>query len=93
MATNKGSRSATPHKHISSRRILRFPQLKGKIIADVELGASADDFSLTFFFQDKTALSFDIEPGIRLVPELADCKGDWKLLKRWRPVQSKSSIL
>jgi hypothetical protein len=80
------------HKVTRSRRIrkvLSFPQLKGKIIADVELSLSPEYHAVDIRFEDKTALTFELQPCFQVTPELADWKtGDYKLLKRWRPVLS-----
>jgi len=91
MADHKVTRSRQ-RKEVPSRRVLRFPQAKGKIIADVELSVSPDYYVVDIRFQDKTSLSFDIEPCIRVMPELANWKtGNYRLLKRWQPVHSRSS--
>jgi len=74
------------------QRVLRFPQAKGKIIAEVELAVSSDYCLVEIKFQDKTALSFDLEPCVMVYPELTNWKtGNYKPLKRWRPVHSRSS--
>jgi hypothetical protein len=83
MAANKSNRSRKGR----SRQFPHFPQVKGKIIADVELSMSPEYRAVDIRFQDKTALTLSIEPRFRIVPVLADWKtGDYKLLKRWRPV-------
>jgi hypothetical protein len=71
------------------RKVLRFPQTKGKIVADVELSISPEYSVVDIRFQDKTALTFSLEPCFQVTPVLADWKtGDYKLLKRWHPVLS-----
>ena len=83
MAANKTTRSRR------RRKVLRFPQTKGKIVADVELSTSPEYSVMDIRFQDKTALSFSIEPCFQIVPVLADWKtGDRRLLKRWQPVHN-----
>ena len=73
-------------------RYHKFPQTRGKIVADVEVSVSPDYYAVHIKFQDKTALTFDLESCVQLTPELADWKtGDYKLLKRWQPVRSRSS--
>jgi hypothetical protein len=73
-------------------RVLRFPQTKGKIIADVELSLSSEYHAVDIRFQDKTSLTLSIEPCFQVTPVLADWKtGDSKLLKRWQPIHSRSS--
>ena len=88
MAANKVTRSRR-RKKVSYRRVLTFPQTKGKIIADVELSLSSDYRAVDIRFQDKTSLTLSIEPCFQVTPVLADWKtGDYKLLKHWRPVRS-----
>ena len=78
------------HKVTRSRRrrkVLRFQQIKGKIIADVELSLSPEYRAVDIRFQDKTSLTLSIEPCFQVMSVLADWKpGDYKLLKRWKPV-------
>jgi hypothetical protein len=71
------------------RKVLRFPQTKGKIISDVELSLSPEYHAVDIRFQDKTSLTLSIEPCFQVTPVLADWKtGDYKLLKRWQPILS-----
>ena len=86
MATRKATRSRA-RKKVPFRRVLNFPQTKGKIVADVELSLSSDYRAVDIRFQDKTALTFDLQPCFQVSPVLADWKtGDYKPLKRWRPI-------
>ena len=88
MAAHKVTRSRA-RKKVPYRRILRFPQIKGKIIADVELSLSSDYRAVDIRFEDKTALTLSIEPCFRIAPVLANWKtGNYRLLKRWKPVLS-----
>jgi hypothetical protein len=88
MAAHKVTRSRAGKK-VPSRRVLRFPQIKGKIIADVELSLFSEYRAVDIRFQDKTSLTLSIEPCFQVTPVLADWKtGDYKLLKRWKPVLS-----
>ena len=88
MAANKATRSRR-RKKVPFRRVLNFPQTKGKIIADVELSLSPEYHAVDIRFKDKTSLTFDLQPCFQITPVLADWKtGDYKLLKRWRPVLS-----
>ncbi|MGC2695295.1 MAG: hypothetical protein WA738_05835 [Candidatus Angelobacter sp.] len=92
MADLKRIRSRTRKKAAPFTRVLRFPQAKGKIIAEVALSVSPADFAVDIRFQDKTSLTFDLEPCVSVFPELTDWKtGNYKPLKRWRPVHSRSS--
>jgi hypothetical protein len=88
LANHKVTRSRR-RKEVPYRRVLRFPQIKGKIIADVELSLSPEYHAVDIRFQDKTSLTLSIEPCFQIAPVLADWKtGDYKLLKRWKPVHS-----
>jgi hypothetical protein len=83
MADHKVTRSR------QRREVLRFPQAKGKIIADVELSLSPEYNVVDIRFQDKTSLTFDLQPCFQVTPVLADWKtGDRRLLKQWKPVLS-----
>jgi hypothetical protein len=88
MAAHKVTRSRAETK-VPYRRVLRFPQIKGKIIADVELSLSPEYHAVDIRFEDKTSLTLSIEPCFQVTPVLADWKtGDYRLLKRWKPVLS-----
>jgi hypothetical protein len=87
MAKSKRTRSRAGNKPYE--RVQKFPMAKGKIIAEVELSISPDYNVIEVFFQDKTSLSFNLEPRVQVVPELVNWKsGSYKPLKRWRPVLS-----
>jgi hypothetical protein len=75
-------------------RKMKFPEVKGKTIQAIELFVSADECIIDIGFQDRTSLSFDVAACAVIVPKLADWKtGEYKPLKRWRPVHSRSSRL
>ena len=85
MAANKTKRSRPGEK--AYRRVLKFPKAKGKIIAEVELSISPDYNIIEIIFQDKTSLTFNLEPCLQVGPELVSWKsGSYKPLRRWRPV-------
>jgi hypothetical protein len=87
MAKSKGIRSGKRKK--AYQRVLRFPKARGKIIAEVELAISPDYNIIEIVFQDKTSLSFNLEPCFQVVPELVSWKsGSYKPLRRWRPIHS-----
>ncbi|MGC2744627.1 MAG: hypothetical protein WA672_15740 [Candidatus Angelobacter sp.] len=92
MAVSKATRSRARKKAVPYQRVINFQQAKGKVIAEVELSVSPDYYIIDIGFQDKTALSFEIEPCIQAFPKLTSWKtGNSKSLKRWRPVHSRSS--
>ncbi|MGB8131685.1 MAG: hypothetical protein WCG81_18005 [Candidatus Angelobacter sp.] len=71
------------------QRIQKFREAKGKIIAEVELFLSSDYNIIEIVFQDKTSLNFQLEPCFQVAPELVNWKsGEYKPVKRWRPVHS-----
>ena len=88
MATSKGTH---PRKK-RTRRFLQFPQVKGKTVESVEIGPDVD--VITILFEDKTVLSFDLDPQLTVFSELSDWKtGNWRGIKRWRPLRSKPSMV
>ena len=85
MADSKVTRSRKIRKRSD------FPEVTGKIVEAVELKASDPGYSIGLIFTDRTFLSFDIEPqmAFTIAPELSDWKtGNYKPLKRWRPLSS-----
>jgi hypothetical protein len=87
MATNKAKRSRAGNK--AGQRVLRFPQAKGKTVAEVELSLSPDYNIVEIVFDDKTSLNFEVKPCFQIVPELVNWKsGEYKPFKRWRPMRS-----
>jgi hypothetical protein len=81
-------------KKKSYQRVHAFPQAKGKIIERVELDVTPDYYIVEIRFQDKTALSFELEPCVMVYPKFTNWKsGNYRPLKRWRPVHSRSSRL
>jgi hypothetical protein len=90
MAVSKATRSRARKKAAPYQRVLKFPQAKDKIIANVELSVSSDYYIIEISFQDKTSLCFDLEPCVSVFPKLINWKsGEYKPLKRWRPVHSR----
>jgi hypothetical protein len=86
----KGAMAASKRtKKNAHQRVHKFPTAKGKIIADVELSVSPDYNVIEIVFDDKTSLSFNIEPCFQVMPELVNWKsGEYKPIKRWRAVHS-----
>jgi hypothetical protein len=90
MAKSKRTRSRAGNKPY--QRVHKFPAAKGKVIAEVELAISPEYNIIEIVFQDKTSLSFNLESCLQVVPELVNWKsGNYKPIKRWRPVHSRSS--
>jgi len=67
----------------------RFNDVAGKTVEFVEFYTRGEFHCLDVRFQDKTSLAFIIEPGFTVEPDYSDWKtGNWRPLKRWRPIQS-----
>lgn len=86
MADTKSTHSEESH----TRQVTSFPEVNGKIVESVELSSASDYYEITFRFQDKTGLTFIIEPGVVTFPVLADwTDGEEKTIKKYKPVRSK----
>jgi hypothetical protein len=48
---------------------MKFTKVKGKIIQTVELFISSEECIIDIGFQDKTSLTFDVEPCVVITPE------------------------
>lgn len=69
-----------------------FPEVVGKIVEKVEVSIETGYYGITIRFQDKTALTFPIEPCIFVSPVYADwTDGEENTLKQYEPVRSKVS--
>ncbi|HET9281158.1 MAG TPA: hypothetical protein VFR24_04275 [Candidatus Angelobacter sp.] len=87
MAVRKTTRSRKPRS-----RMLRFSEVKGKTLEAVEV--DPDVTAITILFEDKTALSFDLDPMLLVFPELGSLKtGNWRSRKRWPVMRSKPAML
>jgi len=88
MAAHKRTRSGKSR----TRQFTRFPEVNGKIVESVEVDPHVE--TITILFKDRTALSFDLEPRLTVFPDLSGWKsGNWRGLKRWRPVHSEVSTV
>jgi hypothetical protein len=66
-----------------------FAEFKGKIVHDIEVSITGDGCAIGIMFQDRTYLSFNVETGVAVLPELSSFKtGEYKPLKRWRPIST-----
>jgi hypothetical protein len=79
------------HKGTGSRktrtRFTRFPEVRGKIVSEVEVDPDAN--AILILFDDNTALSFDLESSHIVFPELSSRKrGTWKPVKQWPSIHS-----
>ena len=66
-----------------------FPEVKGKVVNRVELIVESDYYGVTIRFEDKTALTFAIEPCVIAFPVLEDwTQGEAKIAKKYEPSRS-----
>jgi hypothetical protein len=80
-------KSTQPHKN----RTRQFPatQFKGKIVHDIEARITDEGCAIGIMFKDRTYLSFDVDMGVTILPELSSFKtGEYRPLKRWRLIST-----
>jgi hypothetical protein len=88
MAAHKG----TDSRKRRTSRFTRFPEVRGKIVSEVEVDPDAN--AILILFDDNTALGFDIDSNHVLFPELSNRKaGNWKPIKKWPPIRSPISMV
>jgi hypothetical protein len=78
-----GSQGNRPHR---VRGAIHFPEVRGKILQDVHVITDHNFNGITLTFNDKTELTFDIEPGISVKALLESWKTG-RVLKRWEKIQ------
>jgi len=84
-------RGKTTIRRYSGRSFYRFNEFKDKTVDFVEVFLAAEYSSINVRFDDKTTLSFVVEPGFTLETEHADWKtGNWRPIKRWPLIHSES---
>lgn len=67
-----------------------FPEVKDKIVDIVELSAEPNHFGITIRFQDRTTLTFTIEPCVVAFPVYSDwTDGEENQLQRYQPILNK----
>jgi hypothetical protein len=71
------------------RRIVEFPQMKGRTIKAIRFYTSADENTIAIRFHDRTQLSLRIEPALVLNADLLKIsKWDCDTIKEWPPIHS-----
>lgn len=94
MATSQGKRSirckSTRKQRIAAgRKLLLFPQARGKVLEGVEFSTYSDYHNICLNFEDKTCLNFVIDPVFTLTTDYSDWKtGNQRVLRAWRPVRN-----
>lgn len=69
-----------------------FPEVKGKIVESVEIAVESDYYGISVRFQDKTSLTFVMEPCLFTFPVYEDWAGEEvKILKQYPPIRSEIS--
>ena len=64
-------------------------KLKGKIIESVEIDPDVE--AVTISFHDRTALTFNLEARLTVMPDFSDWKtGEARTIKRWPQLHGKS---
>jgi hypothetical protein len=82
------AKSKVTHSRVKRKRDA-FPEVKGKIVNRVELMPTENGYSIGIMFEDRTFLSFDVEPFVTVFPELSDWTTEnYRPLKRWATVRS-----
>jgi hypothetical protein len=71
------------------QRVVRFPQVQGKTTEAVELLTSAGYHHITVEFQDKTSLSFAIEPDFTFKAAYEYVKKGKPHAKLWPEIRSR----
>jgi|SRR5882724_6133028 len=65
-----------------------FPDVRGKVIADVYLIAESDLSCITLCFDDNTELVVDVEPYLQFTASYSGWKnGNQRVIKRWPRVR------
>lgn len=81
MADNKG----TPEQNTRHE----YTEVKGKTLDTLELVVEPDFYAIAIRFNDKTALTFVIEPCVFTFPVLEDwTQGEAQIIKEYESVQS-----
>jgi len=71
------------------RKVLRFPQAKGKIIESVEFSTELGYHCISVNFTDKTCLNFEIESRFLVETDYSNWKtGNQRIIRRWQPVRN-----
>jgi len=85
MADIKGTHS--PHRHTSE--VADFPEVKDKLVENIEVFSNSEYYAITIRFQDRTALNIALETAVFAFPVLSDwTDGEQKILKEYKSVRS-----
>jgi hypothetical protein len=71
------------------RNLIEIPGMKGRTLERVEIYTATGHHSLTLDFDDKTSVSFLLDPCLFITAELSDISsGNERFLKRWPKIKS-----
>jgi hypothetical protein len=74
---------------LPGRRIVEFPQMKGRTVQRVRFYTSADENTVAIRFQDQTQLSLRFEPALVLSADLLKLgRWDTDTIKEWPLIHS-----
>ena len=83
MADNKVTRSK------KRRKPDPFAVVRGKVVERIEISTMQGDCAIGILFKDRTYLSFDLDPFIRITPDFSDWKTrNYEPLRSWPPFHS-----
>jgi len=87
MATTKAKRSVHPAQ--LHRKLIRFPEAKGKIVDAVEFSIATDYRAISINFQDKTCLHFSLDTGLTVKTDYSNWKtGNQRIIRAWPLIRS-----
>jgi hypothetical protein len=74
---------------LPGRRIVEFPQMKGRTVERVRFYTSADENTVAIRFRNRTQLSLRFEPALVLSADLLKLnRWDTDTIKEWPPIHS-----
>jgi hypothetical protein len=93
----KSEKPASPPSLVQRKfpdtRFIEFPDVKGKIVEQVQMFSTSDHHSITIEFQDKTLLVLNIEPCFLLEPSLRVSRnGNQEITSEWPPILSSTEL-
>jgi hypothetical protein len=87
-ATQKTRRNRARHGN-TDKRLVNFPQARGRTVEEVELSLDSDYHCVAIRFKDNTDLTVVIDPALTFQATYSEWKaGNQKVLKRWPVVRS-----
>lgn len=73
----------------STRKVIPFPQAKGKVVEGVHFSSDLGYHCITIDFEDKTCLNFAIDAEFTVHPDYSDWgSGNQRILRNWHFTRS-----